>query len=494
MQDPARRHYAFLGVRVRVAAKSSFAQRIFKKCIKCHTCLRVCAGEMMRIQRLIVPGLFVSLLLVVAPGAAAQSFTADARAVGMGGDGKNVNIAASMVEPVIDYGVIPIPLGLIQVLGNLDAFNPSSDGFDPAWAIEAGSNPLHYTFGRKSGSSDDPQQRFIRDLLNGELSRDLTTYSGFSLPATVSGEGLASPAFGPTIKFAERESGAFHGLFIGAGPYISYETTAGFDERLIDIFETGTRYPNSSLRVDNGSAVQLAMSIVFGYRGRLELPSGSGGRDGIYLAANYRYLKGFKYFQPDATVRFDTDAAALLTVNPATTPFTVVDLEASNGSGRAVDLGIQVVQGPWEFGGGVNGIGNQIEWSDLTLKRYTLNSLISGAEFTELEGPAPLASLTVELPVVTTGNVGYDAGDYAFRASVTRGFNGTSFHGGAERQFAALAVRGGMRFSRDHWDPTYGVGFGRRVAIDVGFYSTHNNLQDKRQTSMAISIRIQRED
>jgi hypothetical protein len=32
------------------------------------------------------------------------------------------------------------------------------------------------------------------------------------------------------------------------------------------------------------------------------------------------------------------------------------------------------------------------------------------------------------------------------------------------------------------------------VALDVGFYSTHNNLQDKRQASMAISIRIQTGD
>ena len=444
----------------------------------------------MRIHQ-VAAGLFVSFILAVASDSAAQSFTADARSVGMGGDGKNDNIAASMVAPAFDYAVIPIPLGLIQVLGELDAFNPTSDDFDPAYAIESASNPLHYNFGRRSGSSDDAQQRFMRDLLNGELSRDLTTYSGFRLPPTVSAEGLASQAFGKTFKFTRRESGAFQGLFVGAGPYLSFQTTADFDDRLIDIFENGTRYANSSLRIDNQSNVQLAMSIVFGYRARLELPSGSGDRDGVYLAANYRYLKGFRYFEPDAAVRFDTDNAALLTVNPLTTPFTVVDLEVKNGSGRAIDLGVQLVQGPWEFGGGVNGIANQIEWTDLTLKRFTLNSLITGGEFTEVEVATPLTSVTVELPVVTTGNVGYDAGDYAFRASVTRGFNGTSFHGGAERQFGSVAVRGGMRYSRDHWDPTYGFGFGRRVALDVGFYSTHNNLQDKRQTSMAISVRIQ---
>ena len=79
---------------------------------------------------------------------------------------------------------------------------------------------------------------------------------------------------------------------------------------------------------------------------------------------------------------------------------------------------------------------------------------------------------------------------YGLNAVVTHGFNGNSFHGGAEKTFGPLAVRGGARFSRDHWDPTWGVGFGRRVAVDVGFYGTHSNLEEKQQISMAISIRI----
>ena len=78
----------------------------------------------------------------------------------------------------------------------------TSDEFDPAWAIEAASNPLHYTFGRKGNSSDSPQARFMRDLVNGSLSRDLATYSSFHMPDSVSAEGLASPAWGGTIKFA----------------------------------------------------------------------------------------------------------------------------------------------------------------------------------------------------------------------------------------------------------------------------------------------------
>ena len=237
------------------------------------------------------------------------------------------------------------------------------------------------------------------------------------------------------------------------------------------------------------------MSITIGYRGRLALPSqpASGGgpsRDGVYLAANYRYLKGFKYLQPDTTVRFDTDGQGFISLNPATTPLTVSDLEASSGTGRAVDLGIEVVRDRWEAGVGVNGIGNQIDWTDFVLKRFTLTSLVQGSDFVQQTLPTSLTNVTVKLPVVTSGNVGFDAGGWAFTTSAMHGFNGNSFHGGLERRLGPFALRGGARYSRQRWDPTYGFGIGRKVALDVGVFGTHANLQEKRETAIAVSLRI----
>lgn len=435
--------------------------------------------------------LIIVSVLASASTATAQSFSGDARTVAMGGDGRNSNIALSMVAPATPYVSIPLPIGLIQTLGNWNGFNPTSDEFDPAWAISTASNPMHYTFGRKAPSSDDPQSRFIRDIVNGDLNRDLATYSSFHLPTTLSAEGLASPAFGGTIKFAKQSNGAFQGIFIGAGPYFSFGTDAAFDDRLADILENGSHYANTSLVVQDSSAVQLAMSIVAGYRARIALAGWSGDRDGVYLAANYRYLRGFKYLEPNLTVRFDTDSQGLVTLTPTTTPITIDNLEADTGTGRAIDLGFQIVRDRWEGGVGVNGIANQIDWDELTLKRFTLNSLVTGGDFVEQTIANPPGPVTVELPVVTSGNVGYDGDGYAFRASVVHGFNGNSFHGGAEKSIGPFAVRGGARFSRDRWDPTWGFGVGGRVALDVGFYGTHSNLQDERQISMAVSIRIE---
>ena len=440
-------------------------------------------------MQILFRALVVFATLVIAGPAFAQSFDGDARKVAMGGGGSDANIAVGMVAPAQGYAVIPIPLGLIQVLTNLEVFDPTGDEFDPAAASELGSNPMHFTFGRESGSASQPQARFMRDIVNGRLNRDLTSYSGFHLPTEMAAGGLLSSSFGKTIKFARKPSGAFQGFYIGAGPYLSFSTDASIDPRLSVLFATGTRLTNATLSVRDESEIQLAMSIVFGYRGRLDVPGWSGDRDGIYVAGNYRYLRGFKYLGPDMTVRFDTDNAGLLTLNPATTPIVIDNIDGDKGTGRAIDVGVQIVRDRWEGGVGINGIANKIDWTELAGKRFTLNSLITGGDFVEQTIANP-GTLTVELPVVTSGNVAYGGEGYGFSAVVTRGFNGSSFHGGVEKVFGPLAVRGGARYSRDHWDPTWGVGFGRRVAVDVGFYGTHANLEEKQQISMAISIRI----
>ena len=434
----------------------------------------------------------IALVLVVGQHAArAQNYNTDARRIAMGGVGDSSNIAASMVDPAQPYTVIPVPLGLIQVLGDFDLFNPTGDDFDPVRAIELGSSPLHYTFGRSSGG-DNPEQRFINDLVNARVNRDLSTYRGFRLPETLSAEGLASPGYGKTIKFAEQTSGAFHGVYIGAGPYLSFSSTLGVDPRLTDILasEEPKYYRNSTMQILNDSAVQLAMSIIFGYRGRFALSGDVTPRDGLYLAANYRYLRGFRYYEPDTMLRFDTDAQGLITLNPATDPLTITNLESSSGTGRAVDVGMQLVRNRWEVGVGINGIANQIDWTDLTLTRYSLTSLFQGSDFNDQTLPQSATGVTVKLPVVTSGNVGFDNGEWAFSADAVHGFNGNSFHGGVERRFGMFAVRGGARYSRERWDPTYGIGFGRKVAVDLAVFGTHTNLQDKRYTALALSIRI----
>ncbi len=436
--------------------------------------------------------LMVTTLLAmgVAP-AAAQSTNTDARTVAMGGSpGSSDNIAAAMVQPATPDRVIPIPLGLIHVFkGGFDKFNPTSDSFDPVRALEVASSPLHYTFGREESSSG---QIFINDLVNGRLNPNLTSYVGFAIPETLRAEGLASPSFGGTIKFA-KGADRFHGIYIGAGPYLSFDTQLDVDPRLADMLGNGVRYPNVQMAMRNQSKVQLAMAVTIGYRGRLPIAAPSSadeGRDGVYVAFNYHVLKGFRYLQPDALVRFDTNAAGNLIPAPATTPLSIASIQGRSGKGRSADIGVQFVRGYIEAGFGVNGIGNRIDWSDFSLTTYSLPNLISDLEFTEIEGIPPVTELRVELPVVKTGNVAFRGFGWGAMASATDGFNGKSFHGGIERQLGPVWLRGGGKYTRGHWDPTYGIGVGDRVALDVGFYGSRANLEGRRMTTMAISVRI----
>jgi hypothetical protein len=453
----------------------------------------------MRVERMWCTSVLVfAITLVGGNAASAQNYSGDARMVAMGGVGSNANIAASMVQPAQTYGVIPVPLGLIQAYQNRKQFMPDDDQFDPVGAIAFGSSPLHYTLGRNSDVSDNPERRFVRDLVNGQLNRDLSTYRGFQMPEQLTAEGLASGVFGKTIKFAKRDSGAFQGVFIGAGPYLAFGTTLGVDRRLVELLgsETPLYFPNTSFQVVDDGAVQLAMSIAVGYRARFALPgqTGSAGdsvsRDGVYVAANYRYLKGFNYLQPATTVRFDTGAQGLVTINPLTSPLTIDALEASSGTGRAVDIGVEIVRGRIHGGVGVNGIGNQIEWTDFSRRRFTLTSLVQGLDFVEQVLAPTVTNQTVKLPVVTSADLGFDGAGWAVATSVMNGFNGKSFHGGVERQLGPLALRAGARYSRERWDPTYGFGIGRRVGLDVGVFSTRSNLQNKRETAIAVSVRL----
>jgi len=427
------------------------------------------------------------LIFALAGTASAQGIVIDARLVAMGGGGGNTpNIARNMVPPATRAEmVIPIPLGLIQVFqGGLDKFKPSSDGFDPVLAVETSGNALHYRFGADTSST---RATFIGDLVNGRVNPDLTTYAGFHIQEAYDSEGLLSPQVGKTFKFV-KAADRFHGLYVGVGPYLSYRTEADVDQRLADALGEGVRYPNASMSMLDQSQVQVAGALTVGYRGRMPLGSSAGDRDGVYLAYNFHFLKGFKYYQPDLVVQFDTNAAGNLT--SSATPFRLVSVEAGSGTGIASDVGIQIVRGSVQGGVGINGIGNRINWSDFTQASYTLPSLTAGFDFTKTPGTAPFQKLRVTLPVVKTANVGFEGAGWGLTATATDGYNGTTLAGGVERHVGSFWLRGGGRRSRDHWDPTFGFGIGTNVALDVALFGTHANFQDERQWALAASVRV----
>jgi hypothetical protein len=450
----------------------------------------------MQIRRVLLVSVLACVCTIarVAP-AAAQNWSFDARSVALGGVGDSGNIAVSMIEEQRPYRSIVIPLGLLQVLKDFGKFNPDDDDFDPVLAAEYAVSPVHYTFGR---DTNDTQSQFIVDVLNGELSRDLNDYTGFVPSGELRAAGLASPSWGKTIKFRENGN-AFHGIFIGAGPYLSMQTEATVDEQMRTILDSDVPIyiPNTSFPTFNTTTSQIALAITGGYRGRFALPSGMGsGEDieGIYVAANYHYLHGFRYEDFDTDFRLDTDGNGLLTLNTALPPPLVIGRNsAESGRGFAIDIGGGVVVERWQFGFGANGLGNRIEWSDVERTIYSMTDVVTGdGEFDDSD-PVLVDDVEVELPVDYRGYVAYTTDAWAATTEVGRGLQGTTFRAGLEKRFDRIELRGGARFIRDRWEPSGGVGFNftDRVGLDVAAFGTSANVERQRRLALALSIRIE---
>ena len=440
----------------------------------------------------------VLLSMLFVNTASAQNWSFDVRNVGLGSPTGGENVASRMVEDERQYRSIVLPLGLIQVFRDFKKLNPSNDEFDLVRTIEYATAPLHYTIGRDS--SDSKADEFIVDIGNGELSRDLNDYKGFIPVNQPPAAGLAASTWGKTFRVSTGSGGSFHGVYVGAGPYVAMRAVPTIDDQLIRILSAGERVyiPNTQLTAHSTTQGQLAMAIAGGYRGRFAWPSGVGlgtEREGLYLGANYKYLHGFRYEDIDFRLRMDTDGAGLLTQNPSLpAPLFISRTHADSGTGMAIDVGVGAVINHWELGFGANGLGNRIDWSGAEQTAYFHTSLLTG-DGDLVEGvPVPIGDVRVELPIDYRANVGYDVERWAAVAEFGRGLQGKSFHGGGEYRFGTIDVRGGAVYSRELWNPSAGVGFNmsQRTSLDVAVYSNSANVERKRNAAIAVSLRFNR--
>jgi hypothetical protein len=439
--------------------------------------------------RIVVTAL--ALLIGVQGTSYAQNFSFDARKIALGGVSETENLAAKMIDEQRPYGSIVLPFGVIQLVGQFNRFDPGHENFDPVRALEYAVSPIHYVVNRNSG---DTGTQFVADIVNVQLNPDLTAYQGFK-PFSGVAEGLASPNWGYTIPVVKRSNGLFHGVYVGAGPYMSARTGANFDPTLANLLATegSSLVPNARLSLDADLTVQLAAAITGGYRARFPVAGLSGDRDGLYVAANYNYLHGIHYDDTDMAFRIDTDTFGFVLGQPSSSPASLDRVTSSSGRGRAIDVGVGVVMDRVEFGFGVNGIANRIDWNTLELERLTLPSLIAGDYVTET---MTLAGETrrVELPVNYVGNAAYHHDNWSVLGDFARGFQGTTIHAGYERRLGPLELRGGGRYSRERWHPTAGVGFNLSsgFGIDVAAFGTSANIEREQKLGLAASFRLNR--
>jgi len=446
-------------------------------------------------------GCFLLIFLFTCGIASAQGLNGDARKIALGGIGSVDNLATRMIEDERQYSSIVIPLGLFQLLGDLDRFNPDKkDKFDPILGLEYAANPINFVFGRDPGGS---RGKLVSDLINGDLSpnyRDLNNYRGFIPTNRLLSEGLINPSWGKTIKLMKTQDGMFQSIYVGVGPYFSAKNELNLDKGLTDILSSSTAVyrPNQQFRIQNTTTGQAAMAVTVGYRGRFALPGskdpGDSKRNGIYLGMNYHYLKGFAYQNPDVIVRLDTDSAGLITINPLTSPLSIDNRYSHSGSGFALDFGFGVVADHFEFGFGANGAGNRINWDSMVRKQFIMSSLFTGGNFVDQRAPiAP--TLKVELPIDYTWNVGFNQKAWSTAVEMSHGYQGTGFHAGIEYRLLSLfEFRGGLRYGLDRWHPCGGVGLnlGKRFSIDYALFGSTTNIERDLKPAMALSLRFNR--
>ena len=461
--------------------------------------------------------LWILILHMMAPPLSAQSFSADARKIGMGALGGG-SAAAQLVEDARSYRSIVIPFGAFQLLGNLDIFNPDSPQFDPVRVMEYAINPLHFTAAREAGGRSAD---LVTDIVNGNLNRDLNTYRGFVPASQLNAEGLLFFTFGKTVKLVEGENG-FQGFYIGAGPYLPVDTAFNIDQDLIDILSSDVDVfrPGETFDIRTLFSQQFALATTFGYRGRVGLPGSSNqsDRDGLYLAVDYHYLYGIRHDDITFDLRFDTEPVGnplifpnpgFVTLAPTTTPLQFDRFASTSGRGFAIDVAVTGVSDRWEAGVDISGIANRITWKDFYGERVVLPSLTQAlqggfsfittplltppSQFPAREGRTCVGGeCEIKLPVNYGGNLAYSGPVWGAAGQLTRGFQGTSFRAGLERRFGIIELRGGTWFSRDRWHPTGGIGLNvlGAVSFDVAVFSTSTNVELARKLALAVSLRI----
>jgi hypothetical protein len=402
-------------------------------------------------------------------------------------------VASKLVERQRRYKSILIPVGMVKLLSDVRVFYPNREDFDFSRVIEFSTAPLHFVFGR---GEDITARSFFRDILQAQLQPDLNAYSGFELPVVTETEGLMAMTWGKTFMLREDDR-SFQGIYVGAGPYLAAQAYFEFDSEFERILSgSGNRYvPFARLGVGGGETDQLALDVTGSYRARFPLfvRDGAGaGRNGMYVIANYHHLQGFRYDAFDAGLQLDTDANGLLVPDPPEKPFVLDWHTSSKGWGLAMDFGVAFVVDRWDFGAGVSGVANRINWRDITQHEVALLNLFNGNEFVHVKRPRTDLTARIELPVTYTGDVSYHRDTWSAYTEYSNGLGGDNFRASMEYRFDRVELRGGGRYSQGSWYPSAGVGFDltRTFGIDAGLYGTKTFLESEPHVGLAISLRF----
>jgi hypothetical protein len=301
--------------------------------------------------------------------------------------------------------------------------------------------------------------------------------------------------WGYTFKLQETAR-SFQSIYVGAGPYLAAQAYADFDTEFQELLNssTGRSMTSRSMLLGGGETDQLALDIIGSYRARFPLFAydGASTRNGMYVMANYHHLQGFRLDEFDATLQLETDANGLLVPDPPDAPFKLQWLTSSKGVGLAMDFGVAFVIDRWDFGAGVSGVANRINWRDITRHEVALVSLLNQNEFAHVKFPRTNLTSQIELPLTYSGDLSYHWDAWSAYTEYSKGLGGSNFRTGLEYRLGTFELRGAGRFSQGSWYPSAGFGYNltRTFGVDAALYGTRTFLEKEPHLGLAISLRF----
>jgi hypothetical protein len=424
------------------------------------------------------------------PSARAQILSFDARKVGLGGLDLSRGGALSRYNPAYRAVparkdpwhakfTIPIPLGILQVLKDSTVLHPSKSYFNPLRAadyllnlpiflevkqVPAPVNDITFTIGKNAFAVDLGAAR-------NAVPTDPFGFGGSGRPIDI-GVGLK-------------------GFRVSAMLWVQDEVDFQLGPHLTSFLHDAQPAQINTLYDVSGSALGAAgFAPSLGWAGRLTGQAS----DGLFVGLTGHYYLGLVYGQAHADGGFTTGDTLFAGANPVTPDLAEVSsyskLGNKFGTGVGGDLGFVWVNGPLEFGFGIDDIGAKITWPDTRTDSLRFDSVGDSIVHTPVSNHV---SSTTTLPVTYLANAALDlGGGTVVGGEVLHGARGTEVHIGVEQHFGPLALRGGV--ARDQ-QRRLQVGWGGGVrflflSLDVGFATHSTPFSNERGVTMATSVSV----
>ena len=398
---------------------------------------------------------------------------------GPGSDGANVAYRA-VPAPANRVSGFALPIGLIPLLQDPPTFDTKDSSFDAFRLANLLEHPpWNYPLTKPSEPEGDITLSVARNSLTVDLGNvrdvipkdDLRFASSSRAPAIVVGVGHA---------------------FVGLSPLVQFQNETTLNPALRHALRDAQPFlPNTEYGVNDDVRGQAAAQALFGWAQPLvHAEKGAGdGRDGVYVGARLKLLRGLAYGSADNAVRFTTPDTLFGSV-PLDASYVGHLRTAMPGDGKwghGFDLGVVFVTGTLELGLAANDLNTHIAWNvkesvvakDSVSGNYVQTTVHESTPYTSQVPAGYLLTASEQLGgVLVAGDAQRDA------------FDQVSGHAGAELWLGMWALRGGMSLDVQHeLQVAGGVGLRLgRFGIDVAVATNQNNLTRERAVDLGAGL------